>query len=147
MTYMQYFDDISFHISPNNKKLDISKIYAKWAVEKCSIWNFQTPIKLRNSKNKSVQIISGHPVSKHPLSSCQLVVLPVFWWAGVCWMGKRLNQSNWVGVELALSLAKMLHLFKEVYKDWRDDVLVVATLHKFGIEGQFTYLITWKSNL
>ena len=65
----------------------------------------------------------------------------------MCWMGKRLNQSNWVGVELALSLAKMLHLFKEVYKDWRDDVLVVATLHKFGIEGQFTYLITWKSNL
>ena len=49
-------------------------------------------------------------------------------------MGKRLNQPNWVGVELVLSLAKVLHLFKEVCEDWRDDVLVVATLHKFGIE-------------
>ena len=36
----QYFGNISFHISPNNKELDISKIYTKWAVKKCPIWNF-----------------------------------------------------------------------------------------------------------
>ena len=40
MTSLKYFDNISFHISPNDKKLDISKIYMKWAVEKCPIWNF-----------------------------------------------------------------------------------------------------------
>ena len=33
MTSLQYVDNISFHILPNNKKLDISKIYMKWAVE------------------------------------------------------------------------------------------------------------------
>ena len=60
---MQYFDNISFHISPpNNKKLDIFKIYTKWAVEKCLIWNFQTPRKSRNSKNKSGHCFAGHPV-------------------------------------------------------------------------------------
>ena len=40
MTSLKYFDNISFHISLNDKKLDISKIYTKWAVEKCPIWNF-----------------------------------------------------------------------------------------------------------
>ena len=33
MTSLYYFDNISFYISPKNKKLDISKIYTKWAVE------------------------------------------------------------------------------------------------------------------
>ena len=40
MTSLKYFDNISFHISSNDKKLDSSKIYTKWAVEKCAIWNF-----------------------------------------------------------------------------------------------------------
>ena len=31
----QYFANISVQISENNKKLDIFKIYTKWAVEKC----------------------------------------------------------------------------------------------------------------
>ena len=62
MTSLQYFDNISFHISPNNKKLDISKIYTKWAVEKYPIQNFQTPRKPRNSKNKSGHCFAGHPV-------------------------------------------------------------------------------------
>ena len=35
-----YFANISVHISPNNKNLDIFKIYMKWAVEKCPRWNF-----------------------------------------------------------------------------------------------------------
>ena len=62
MTSLQYFDNISFYISPKNKKMDISKIYTKWAVEKCPIWNFQTPRKPRNSKNKSGHCFAGHPV-------------------------------------------------------------------------------------
>ena len=40
MTSLKYFDNISFNISPNDKKLDSSKIYTKWAVEKCPILNF-----------------------------------------------------------------------------------------------------------
>ena len=61
---MQSFDNISFHISPNNEKLDISKIYTKWAVEKSPIWNFQTPGQPRNSRKKSAYSIAGHPVNK-----------------------------------------------------------------------------------
>ena len=64
MTSLQYFDNISFHISPNNKEFDISKIYTKWAVENCPIWNFQTPRKLRDSKNKSGHWFAGHPVDE-----------------------------------------------------------------------------------
>ena len=62
MTSLQYFDNISFHISPKNKKLDISKIYMKLAVEKCPLWNFQTTRKPRNSTNKSGNSFGGHPV-------------------------------------------------------------------------------------
>ena len=62
MTSLKYFDNISFHISPNDKKLDISKIYMKWGVEKCPIWNFKTPRKPRNSINKSGNSFGGHPV-------------------------------------------------------------------------------------
>ena len=58
----QYFANISVQISPNNKKLDIFKIYTKGAVEKCPRWNFQAYRKPRNSKNKSVYNIVGHPV-------------------------------------------------------------------------------------
>ena len=35
-----YFANISVRISPNTKKLDIFKIYTKWAVEKCPRGNF-----------------------------------------------------------------------------------------------------------
>ena len=35
-----YFANILVHISPNDKKLDIFKICIKWALEKCSGWNF-----------------------------------------------------------------------------------------------------------
>ena len=62
MTSLYYFANISFHISPNDKKMDISKIYTKWAVEKCPEWNFKIPWKPRNSKNKSVYSFTGHPV-------------------------------------------------------------------------------------
>ena len=40
MTSLYHFVNISCHISPNTNKMDISKIYVKWAVEKCPIWNF-----------------------------------------------------------------------------------------------------------
>ena len=53
MTSLWYFDNISFHILLYNKKMDVSKIYTKWAVEKFPIWNSYTPRKPRNSKNKS----------------------------------------------------------------------------------------------
>ena len=55
MISLQYFANITVQISPNNKKLDIFKIYTKWAVEKCPRWSFQTPRKLRNSKQKWIQ--------------------------------------------------------------------------------------------
>ena len=58
----KYFANISVQISPNNKKLDIFKIYMKWAVEKCPRWKFYAYRKPRNSKNKSVYSIVGHPV-------------------------------------------------------------------------------------
>ena len=63
MTSLYYFDNISFYISPKDRKLDISKIYTKWAVEKCPRWNFYAPRKPRNSKNKSVYSFGGHPVN------------------------------------------------------------------------------------
>ena len=40
ITSSWYFANILVHISPNNKKFDIFKIYIKWAVEKCPRWNF-----------------------------------------------------------------------------------------------------------
>ena len=40
MTSLYCFVNISFHISLNTNKMDISKIYVKWAVEQCQIWNF-----------------------------------------------------------------------------------------------------------
>ena len=46
----------------NNKKLDIFKINTKWAVKKCLRLNFYAYRKPRNSKNKSVYSIVGHPV-------------------------------------------------------------------------------------
>ena len=58
----QYFANISVQISPNNKNLDIFKIYTNWAVEKYPTWNFYAPRKPRNSKNKSGYSIVGHPV-------------------------------------------------------------------------------------
>ena len=56
MTSNQYFANISFQILPNNKKIDIFKIYTKNAVEKCSRW------KPSNSKSKSGNRFVGHPV-------------------------------------------------------------------------------------
>ena len=53
MISLQYFANISIPVSLNNTKLDISKIYTKWDVEKCPRWNFQIPWKPRNSKNKT----------------------------------------------------------------------------------------------
>ena len=40
ITSLQYFANIPVYISPNDKKLDISKICIKWAVEKYPGWNF-----------------------------------------------------------------------------------------------------------
>ena len=40
ITSLWYLANISVYISPDNEKLDIFKIYTKWAVEKCTIWNF-----------------------------------------------------------------------------------------------------------
>ena len=56
MTSLKYFDNISFHISPNIKKLDISKIYTKWVVEKCPIWNFY-PYKAEKCKKVSKLLV------------------------------------------------------------------------------------------
>ena len=70
MISLQYFANKSVQISPNNNKMDIFKIFTKRAVEKCPIWNFQTPRKPRNSKNKSGNNIAGHPVN-----SCLFVCL------------------------------------------------------------------------
>ena len=44
MTSMLYLANIWFQVSQNNKKLNISKIYAERAVEECSKWNFLTNI-------------------------------------------------------------------------------------------------------
>ena len=62
MPYLQYFGNISIQISPNIKKLYIFEIYTKRAVEKCPRWNFQTPRKPRNSRNKSGYSFKRHPV-------------------------------------------------------------------------------------
>ena len=59
---LRYFANIWVHISPHTKKLDIFKIYTKWAVEKCPRGNFWTPRKPRNPENKSGNSIVGHPV-------------------------------------------------------------------------------------
>ena len=40
MPSLQYFENISVQISPNNKKMDIFEIYTKRAVEKCPRLNF-----------------------------------------------------------------------------------------------------------
>ena len=62
MTSLQSFGNNLVKISPNNNKMDIFIIYTERAVEKCPRWNFQTPWKPRNSKNKSVNSFAGHPV-------------------------------------------------------------------------------------
>ena len=54
MTSHQYFANISIHIPPNNKQIDIFKIYTKWPFEKCPRWRSQTPKKPRSSKSKHV---------------------------------------------------------------------------------------------
>ena len=41
----------------------------KWAVEKCPRWNSYAPRKPRNSKNKSVYSIVGHPVIESSYSA------------------------------------------------------------------------------
>ena len=64
MTSLQYLVNISVQISLNNKTLDIYQIYTKRYVEKCQRWNFWTPRKPRNSKNKSGIRFAGHPVLK-----------------------------------------------------------------------------------
>ena len=48
MTASEYFANISVQILPNNKNLDIFKIYMERAIEKCPRWIFQTPRKLLN---------------------------------------------------------------------------------------------------
>ena len=58
----QYFDNIKAHISPNDIRLDIFKIYTERAVGKCPRSNFYTPRKHRNSKQKSGNSFDGHPV-------------------------------------------------------------------------------------
>ena len=40
ITSLWYFANILVHIAPNYRKLDIFKIYTKWAVEKCQRLNF-----------------------------------------------------------------------------------------------------------
>ena len=64
ITSLWCFANISVHILPKNKTLDIFKIYTTWPVEKCPRWNFWTPRKPRNSKNKSGNRFAGHPVLK-----------------------------------------------------------------------------------
>ena len=61
MTSLQYFDNISFYISPKNKKLNISKIYTKWAVEKCPIWNFQAPWEAEKFKKQKWSLFCWTP--------------------------------------------------------------------------------------
>ena len=57
MISLQCFGYISVQISPNNKNLDIFKIYTKWAVEKCPRWNFYAYRKPRNSKTKVYTVL------------------------------------------------------------------------------------------
>ena len=45
MVSLLYFANILVQISLNNKKLDIFKIFTKWAVEKSPRWNFYVPRK------------------------------------------------------------------------------------------------------
>ena len=40
MTSPYCFADILVNFSPNDKKVDIFKVYAERAVEKCKSWNF-----------------------------------------------------------------------------------------------------------
>ena len=49
-------------ISSNNNKMDIFIIYTERAIEKCQRWNFLTPLRQRNSKNKSMYSFAGHLV-------------------------------------------------------------------------------------
>ena len=62
MTSRQYFANILFQISQNNKRNKYFQNLHKNAVENCPRWNFQTPRKPRNSVNKSGNSFGGHPV-------------------------------------------------------------------------------------
>ena len=60
-----YFANILVQILRNNKKLDIFRIYTKWAVVKCPIWNFYAPRKPRNSKNQKCIQYCGTPCKRN----------------------------------------------------------------------------------
>ena len=49
-----------------------------WAVEKCPRWNFYTPRKTRNSKNKSGYSIVGHPVIDNHFLKLDFFILIIF---------------------------------------------------------------------
>ena len=58
MTSYQYFANISIPISPNNKNLDIFKIYTKWAVEKCPVQDgIPKPLRSREIQKTKVDTI------------------------------------------------------------------------------------------
>ena len=140
MTSLQYFDNISFHISPNNKKLDISKIYTKWAVEKCPSRNLQTPRKLRNSKIKSGQCFAGHPVdSQSPFYSNAVCInlvdlaflrdqLVAFWLAN---QTIRLNKPSTLnfGFLQSLEVLKRFFLMLWQFGGWLFGCLAVWRFH------------------
>ena len=64
MTLLWYFANISVQILPNNKKVDIFKLYTEMAVEKCPRWNFWTHKKPRSSKNESGYSFARHSVAQ-----------------------------------------------------------------------------------
>ena len=64
------FANISVHILPNNKNLDIFKIYMERAIEKCPRWIFQTPRKLLNLMSNIMTFFFKHPVLCCTLRSC-----------------------------------------------------------------------------
>ena len=64
-TSLQFFENISVQISPNNSKLDIFEIYTKRAVGKCPRCTFLTIRKPKKSINKSGNSFGGHPVLLH----------------------------------------------------------------------------------
>ena len=58
--------------------MDVFKFYAERAVEKCPRWNFYTPRKTRNSKNKSGYSIVGHPVIDNHFLKLDFFILIIF---------------------------------------------------------------------
>ena len=60
---LRYFANISFHISPNNKKLDLFVIYTKWVLKIVQDGISRLLGSREIQKNKSVYSIVGHPVT------------------------------------------------------------------------------------